>query len=223
MLPPVLPYLISRDYSGFIIIGVVLIVAICLHEYGHALADELQGDPTARLAGRLTIDPRAHLDPFGALMIVLVGFGWGKPVPMTPNAMRSRKYGAAIVGIAGPVVNIILAVATALVARALNIPLVIGFGSMPPGFGFSAQLASAFLYINVLLVILNLIPIPPLDGSRVVAALLPPDKQRFIYFMDQWGFLILLIAALLVLPHFLPPIANGAERRLLSLIGLHAY
>lgn len=218
MLPGVLPFLISRDYSGFIIIGFVLVVAICLHEFGHAVADEIQGDPTARLAGRLTVNPRAHLDPFGALMIVLVGFGWGKPVPMSPNSMRSRRYGAALVGIAGPLVNVILAVATAVVARALTIPLVIGFGAMP-GFSIASQLASAFLYINVLLVILNLIPIPPLDGSRVLAALLPPDKQRFIYFMDQWGFLILLIAALLVLPHFLPPIANGAERWLLNLIG----
>lgn len=220
MLPGVLPFLISRDYSGFVIIGVVLVVAICLHEFGHAVADEIQGDPTARLAGRLTVDPRAHLDPFGALMIVLVGFGWGKPVPMSPNSMRSRRYGAAFVGIAGPVVNVILAVATAVVARALAIPLVIGFGAMP-GFSFASQFASAFLYINVLLVVLNIIPIPPLDGSRVLAAILPPDKQRFIYFMDQWGFLILLIAALLVLPHFLPPIANGAERRLLNLIGFH--
>ncbi|HEU5001727.1 MAG TPA: site-2 protease family protein [Actinomycetota bacterium] len=215
-----LPFLIGRDYTGFIIIGVVLVVAICLHEFGHAVADDLQGDPTARLAGRLTIDPRAHLDPFGALMIVLVGFGWGKPVPMSPNSMRSRRYGAAFVGIAGPLVNIILAVATALLARVLRIPLVIGFGAMP-GFSLASQFASAFLYINVLLVILNLIPIPPLDGSRVLGSLLPPDKQRFIYFMDQWGFLILLIAALLVLPHLLPPVANSGERWLLNLIGFH--
>lgn len=216
--PGMLDFLIHGDFIDFFLIAFVLIAAISLHEYGHALADEMQGDPTARLAGRLTVNPVAHLDPFGTLMIVLVGFGWGKPVPISPANMRDRRFGAAVVGIAGPAVNLLLAIAGALVARVLRIPLFVGFGAIP-GLGFVSRLAAAWIYINVLLVILNLIPIPPLDGSRVLSALLPADKQKFIFFMDKWGFLILLGVAFFVLPNVLPPIATSVDLWLLRLVG----
>lgn len=212
-----LDFLIHGDFTDFFLIAIVLIAAISLHEYGHALADEMQGDPTARLAGRLTVNPMAHLDPFGTLMIVLVGFGWGKPVPISPANMRNRRFGAAMVGIAGPAVNLLLAVAAAILARALRIPLFVGFG-LPAG-GFVSRLLAAWIYINILLVVLNLIPIPPLDGSRVLSALLPADKQEFIFFMDKWGFLILLGLAFFILPRVLPPIATAAELWILRLIG----
>lgn len=212
-----LPYLISHDYVGFLIVGIVLIIAISLHEFGHAVADEMEGDPTARLAGRLTINPRNHLDPFGTLMIALVGFGWGKPCPISPANMRNRRFGSAIVGFAGPLVNALLAVATAVVARALRIQLVSGFGA--PGIPVTERLVSGFLYINVVLALLNLIPIPPLDGSRILGAILPPDKQRFVFFMDKWGFLILLLLAFFVLPSFLGRLATSAEIHLLQLVG----
>src|SRR5260370_16267222 len=88
--------LIHGQYSDFIIIVLAIVLAIALHEFGHAAADELQGDPTARLAGRLTLNPLRHLDPFGTILIVLVGFGWGKPVPMTPNKLRSPWFAAAL-------------------------------------------------------------------------------------------------------------------------------
>lgn len=219
MLLGMLQFLIHRDFTDVIIIGIALIVAISLHEFGHALADEMQGDPTARLAGRLTVNPRAHLDPFGTAMIVLVGFGWGKPVPMSPANLRNRRFGAAIVGIAGPAVNLVLALATALLARVTNSPVpFIGFGAVS-GVSFASRLMAGFLYINVLLLILNLVPIPPLDGSRVVSALLPPDRQQFIFFMDKWGFVVLLIVALFVLPTILPPIASFVETGILHLVG----
>lgn len=211
-----LPYLISHDYSDCIIIGICLIVAITIHEFGHAVAAQIEGDPTARLEGRLSLNPAAHLDPFGALMIVLVGFGWGKPVPIQTTNMRSQRFGAAIVGAAGPLTNAILAVATAFFARATNLTLEVGFSG---GFGITTggRLASAFIFLNVVLFLLNLIPVPPLDGSRVVSALLPPDKQKYIYFMDRWGFLILLVLALLVLPSILLSITNHVDLWLLRL------
>jgi Zn-dependent protease len=212
MLRSMLPYLMHRDFTDFVLVGLTLVIAIALHEFGHALMDELQGDPTARLAGRLTINPMAHLDPFGTLMIVLVGFGWGKPVPMSPPHMRNRRYGAALVGLAGPAVNLLLAFASALVARYLSL-------NPTDGATFAERFISTFLYINILLVVLNLIPIPPLDGSRVLSALLPPDKQQFIYFLDQWGFVILLVVALFVLPSILPPIASHVEVWILRLVG----
>ena len=214
-----LTLLIHGQIVGFLIIAAVLVASISIHEYGHALADELQGDPTARLAGRLTLNPIAHLDPFGALMIVMVGFGWGKPVPISPANMRSRRFGAAFVGIAGPLTNLILAVATALLARALHIFIpFLGLGA-PGGISIVSLVVTKFLYLNILLMLLNLIPIPPLDGSRVVSALLPPDKQQFIFFMDKWGVLLLLLAAFFILPSVLPPIADSVERALLRVVG----
>jgi Zn-dependent protease len=214
--PPMLQYLISGDFVGLIIVAITLVAAISLHEFGHALADELQGDSTARLAGRLTINPMAHLDPFGSLMIVLVGFGWGKPVPISPPNLRNRRFGAALVGIAGPTMNVLLAIASALVARYLNLGVITNPGTVS---SFTGRLVFVFLYINVLLALLNLIPIPPLDGSRILSAFLPPSKQHVVYFLDQWGFLILLVAAFFVLPRFLPALATHAELWVLRLVG----
>src|SRR4030088_2048759 len=138
--------LIHGQFSDFILIALAIVLAIALHEFGHAAADELQGDPPARLAGRLTLNPVRHLDPFGTLMIVLVGFGWGKPVPMTPSKLRNRRFGAALVGAAGPLVNVILAfTAGALLAR-------LG----PANYGsLTYRFLAEFLYLNVLLAILN--------------------------------------------------------------------
>src|SRR5438445_11383135 len=134
--------LIHGQFSDFILIALAIVLAIALHEFGHAAADELQGDPTARLAGRLTLNPVRHLDPFGTLMIVLVGFGWGKPVPMTTSKLRNRRVGAAVVGAAGPLVNVILAfISGALLGRMDPTT----YGSL--GYRF----VSEFLYLNVLL------------------------------------------------------------------------
>lgn len=203
-------YLIHGQYSDFAIVAVAIILAIALHEFGHAAADELEGDPTARLAGRLTLNPVRHLDPFGTLMIVLVGFGWGKPVPMTVTRLRNRRFGAAIVGIAGPMVNVILAfIAGALLGRLSGTSV----GSI------AFRFLSVFLYLNVLLVVLNLLPIPPLDGSRILAAILPPDRQEIIFFLDKYGFVILLLAAFLVLPRILGPIATSGSNLVLRLVG----
>jgi Zn-dependent protease len=217
-----LPYLIHHDFTDFVLIGIVLIVAITIHEFGHALADELEGDPTAREAGRLSLNPARHLDPFGTLMIALVGFGWGKPVPINTAAMRSRRFGGAIVGLAGPATNLILAITSALALRSLKVIPIVGFAS-GPGITLTNRFLSGFLYINVILALLNLIPIPPLDGSRILSAVLPPDKQHFVYFMDRWGFLIILIAALFVLPTFLGSVASAADRELLRLVGFKFY
>lgn len=214
MLPPMhlgmLDLLIHGQITQFVILAVAIVLAIALHECGHAVVDELQGDPTARLAGRLTVNPVRHLDPVGTLMIVLVGFGWGKPVPITPSKLRNRRFGAAFVGVAGPIVNVLLALVAGFFFGRLNVA---SAGSL------WAQFLYAFLSINVLLALLNLLPIPPLDGSRILAAVLPPDKQRIVYFLDQYGFVILLIAALFVLPSILTPIVNRGITLVLRLVG----
>jgi Zn-dependent protease len=175
------------------------------------VADDLEGDPTARLAGRLTVNPIRHLDPFGTVMIVLVGFGWGKPVPMTTSKLRNRRFGAAVVGFAGPAVNVILAIAAAAVyGREVNL-----FNE----FSLTNRILSSVVTLNILLAILNLLPIPPLDGSRILSAVLPPEHQQFIYFLDQYGFLILLLAALFVLPPIFTRITPHIATWLVNLVG----
>lgn len=212
-----LRYLFSNppDIAGFILLSVAFIIALSLHEYGHALAATLQGDPTARLAGRLTINPKSHLDPVGTFMLVMVGFGWGKPVPFAPNKLRSRQFGAAIVGLAGPVVNVILAFISAFLLLAL-------VRSGAPNEG-AAHLWGRFLQIsltlNVVLALFNLLPIPPLDGSRILSALLPPNRQHIVFFLDKWGFVILLLVGFILFPRFAGPVIDACTRLILTLVG----
>ena len=213
-----LGFLRTHDYESFLILAIVFVVAISLHEFGHAFVAEWEGDPTARLAGRVTLNPARHLDVFGTIMLVLVGFGWGKPVPISPANMRHRRWGAAIVGAAGPAMNVLQALAAAGLARALHLPLFVGIGGLP-GYSFTDRLVGAFLYLNILLALFNLIPVPPLDGSRVLSAFLPPNRQRVIYFLDQWGFLILLFAALLGALSGMATLAIHAESALLRVFG----
>lgn len=198
------------DIAGFILLAVAFIIALSLHEYGHAFAATLQGDPTAKLAGRLTINPMRHLDPVGTFMLVMVGFGWGKPVPFAPNKLRSARFGAALVGIAGPMVNIILAFLAAFVLTQLS-------QAGPPGlFGRFIVIG---LYLNVGLALFNLMPIPPLDGSRILSALLPPQKQEIIYFLDKWGFVFLLLFAFILFPAFARPIIDAVVLFIYTLVG----
>jgi Zn-dependent protease len=117
----------------------------------------------------------------GTLCIVLVGFGWGKPVPFRPEALSSKRFGAAIVALAGPAINLALAVASAFAIRFSGL-----FG------GSVWNFMQLFLTINVWLAVFNLIPVPPLDGSRLLTIFLPPAKQRIVFFLDRYGFMILL-------------------------------
>lgn len=206
ILPRVLGLLLEGQVLFALLIGLVLVIAITLHELGHAVAADLQGDPTPRLAGRITLNPLRHLDPIGTAALVLAGFGWGKPVPFSPKALRNRRIGPALVGIAGPAVNVILALAAAIALVNLQT---------------AREWVGVFLFqmlqINVLLALFNLIPIPPLDGSRLLTALLPPSKQQIVFFLDQWGFFILLALVFLVLPGVLGPVVNGISAWILGL------
>lgn len=208
-----LNYLLQNppDLLGFLIVALIFVVALSLHEFGHAAAATAQGDPTARLAGRLTINPRAHLDPLGTVMLVLVGFGWGKPVPFAPNKLRSERFGAAAVGLAGPLVNVILAfVSAAALVNAL---------SNGSGDGLVARTLFISLRLNIVLALFNLLPIPPLDGSRVLSVLLPPSKHHIIYFLDKWGFVLLLLLVFLVFPSFAGPVVGAAMGLILNVVG----
>jgi len=209
--------LLRSDPLVFFLLAVALIEAIAMHEFAHALAADLQGDRMPRAFGRLTLNPAKHLDPIGTLMLLLAGFGWGKPVEFRPQALSSKRFGAAMVALAGPMMNVALAVAAALVGRIMGIDFrfLIFSGDRDP----FALFLLLFFSLNVLLAVFNLIPLPPLDGSRLLTILLPPDKQRIIYFLDQYGFLILLALLLFTNFSFLTPILERVQDLLLTLAG----
>lgn len=205
--------LLSEGPAGllaFALLAGALVLAIGLHEYAHALAADLQGDRLPRAMGRLTPNPIKHLDPLGTILIFIAGFGWGKPVEFRPEALSSRRFGAALVALAGPSMNVLLAIGGAFVYR-LILP------GEPPEFieAFLGQ----FVFINVVLAVFNLLPVPPLDGSRLLTIFLPPSRQNIIFFLDRFGFLIL-IAIVFLAPSVLSPVIDFALRLVLGLTGL---
>jgi Zn-dependent protease len=178
-----------------IAILLILFVSLPFHEFSHALAAYRLGDSTAKYMGRLTLNPLAHLDPFGALLILLVGFGWAKPTPYNPYNVRGGKTGEVIIAVAGPISNLVLAIAAALPLR-----YIYATGVGVPDVVVSAL--STFVMLNVILAVFNLIPIPPLDGSKLLYAVMSPQTERqWRPVLEQYGFIILFAALLLpVLP-----------------------
>ena len=203
--------LLNQDPLAFVLLAVALIGAIALHEYAHALAADLQGDRMPRAMGRLSLNPARHLDPLGTLCIFLVGFGWGKPVEFRPQALASRRFGAAFVALAGPLMNLLLAVIAAfpLVARVRG-------GTLD---GAVFEFLRYFFAINVVLAVFKLVPLPPLDGSRLLTIFLPPSRQNIIYFLDKWGFLILILLVFLGGVALLEPVIDWAQSLILGLAG----
>lgn len=168
---------------AFLLLAAALVLAIGLHEYAHALAADLQGDRLPRAMGRLTLNPIKHLDPLGTVLIFIAGFGWGKPVEFRPEALASRRFGAAAVAIAGPLMNVVLGLVGALAYRVY---------SLGPYVEFLEMFLRSFIFINAVLAVFNLLPVPPLDGSRLLTIFLPPSRQNIIFFLDRFGFLIIL-------------------------------
>jgi len=170
-----------------------LILSIVIHEMAHGYAANALGDPTARLAGRLSGNPLVHLDPLGSVIIPAllffgnagILFGWAKPVPYNPYNLSNKKYGEALVAAAGPAVNILLAFIFAMIIRSADI-----FGLSDSFVG----LASYIVYINILLACFNMIPFPPLDGSKILMALLPFSAQQkyrtMIASVERYGFFV---------------------------------
>jgi len=158
-----------------------------VHEYAHAFMADRKGDPTARLQGRLSLNPMVHLDPVGTLFLLIAGFGWGRPVPVDDYNLADPKRDMAIIALAGPAINLI----TAGLASGL---LFLSVGGMVGVF------LVRFILISVMLAFFNLIPLYPLDGSKILMAILPPDTAETVgYFLQEYS-LILLV--LLILPLF---------------------
>ncbi len=162
---------------------IILVLAISVHEFAHALTADWLGDPTPRSQGRLTLDPRRHLDPFGSIMFLIAGFGWGKPVYTDPRYFRTdARTGMAVVAAAGPLSNLLL-------AYLASIPLRLGLVST----GALAYFAMAFIQLNLLLMLFNLLPIAPLDGYRVAVGLLPDEWALNVMRFERQGPLLLML------------------------------
>jgi Zn-dependent protease len=173
-----------------LIAGIIaLLVGLTFHEFSHALLADQLGDHRPRAMGRLTLNPIPHIDPIGALMLVVAGFGWAKPVMVNPAALRGGARDMAIVAFAGPIANVVVAIGFAIVYRVLDI---VGVDD-----GFVLRLIQLIVALNLLLAIFNLIPIPPLDGYNVLLAFLPPRQAMVVRQYAPYGVILLLLLVFL--------------------------
>jgi Zn-dependent protease len=172
----------------FVVWIIAVIIPIALHEFAHALAATLQGDPTPKSMGRLTLNPIAHIDPVGLFLLILAGFGWGKPTPFNPMYLRNKRFGPALVALAGPLLNLFLIVVFTLVLKAVGF---LGTENMLVLF------LVALVQINIVLMVFNLLPIPPLDGSKVFFSLLPSSTLSFQSQLERLGPMLLIGVILL--------------------------
>lgn len=171
--------------SWIIAVAAIILVALPVHEMAHAAMAVQLGDPTPRMQGRYTFNPLAHIDPIGAALIAITGFGWAKPVQWDPrNIDVDIRLGTILVAAAGPVSNLLLAICAVFLVQFAPIPML-------------EQFLTFFVWINVLLFVFNLIPIPPLDGSHILFALLPGTNFELRMALNRYGFLILMVTIFL--------------------------
>ena len=177
-----------------------LVVGVVLHEAAHAYSAYLLGDDTAYRAGRVTLNPAAHLDLLGSMMFLMAGFGWGKPTPVVTSKLRGGVLGPVAVAAAGPLSNLLI---VAVCAALYLLP--------PFQSGYLQVIVLLAAFGNALLFVFNLIPIPPLDGAKVIFPFLPRSLSGFVDFMNQYGPMILLVLVLLT---FLPMLPSPLSYRL---------
>lgn len=218
---------IANSVRNFAVAFIPAFLGIILHEVGHGWAALHQGDRTAKLMGRLTLNPFPHIDPLGLIVFILTSlsgsfvFGWAKPVPVDPRNFRNPSKGMMIVSLAGPGTNIVLAILFGLL---LKISLVL----MPPltyqssqTYIFLLSTLQAGIMINLCLAFLNLLPIPPLDGSKVISYFLPPRTAYSYLSTERYGFLILMILIVAgVLNKILGPVLQGSFQLILKSFGI---
>ena len=172
--------------SFYILLAPGILAALTVHEFSHGWIAYRLGDPTAARAGRLTLNPLAHLDPIGTIMLFIVHFGWAKPVPVNPYYFRNPREGMIWVSLAGPASNIIFAAILGIALRALMFVGIVSYH------GFMFNILSLAVFINLMLAFFNLIPVPPLDGSKIVGGLLPERYLEAWENFERYGFIILI-------------------------------
>ncbi len=198
--------LLIKDPLTFVLIAVPLLYSVILHELAHGWVAYRMGDPTAKMMGRLSLNPLRHLDPVGTLMLFFVGFGWARPVPVNFANLRETRGGFILVSSAGIIVNTILAFLSILLLRMLS-----------PGEGIIGTALYYMAQINIILAAFNLIPIPPLDGSKILMGFLPDDLGNSLARLEPYGFFIIIG---LLFFGFLNPLIDFFRWIILSIISL---
>ncbi len=199
--------LLLKDPFTFILISIPLLYSIILHELAHGWVAYRMGDPTAKRLGRLSLNPLNHLDPIGTLMLFVFGFGWAKPVPVNFNQLRDKRMGMLWVSAAGIITNMLLAFCAFLAERLIA----------PSPTGTLAQVLYVVAQINIILAAFNLIPLPPLDGSKILLAFASQNVRNLLFRIEPFGFLI--IIALLYMG-LLNPVINFFQSAILSVINI---
>jgi len=174
--------LLMNDPIAFVILVIPLLYSVVIHEVAHGWVASRMGDPTAKRMGRLSLNPIRHLDLVGTLMLFLVGFGWAKPVPVNFHYISNRRKGLIFVSSAGILANILFAFGALLVYRLLHLPSV----------GLAAVIVFTIAHINITLASLNLIPIPPLDGSKILMGFTSGKASYFLARIEPYGFFIMI-------------------------------
>ena len=174
--------LLFRNPGAFVLLVIPLLYSIILHELAHGWVADKMGDSTARWLGRLSLDPRKHLDPIGTLMLFIFGFGWAKPVPVNFNNLHDLRKGLILVSAAGIVANILLAFIALFLLRLLN----------PETFGALSTFLIYMAQINIMLAAFNIIPIPPLDGSKILMGFSSAQFQYSLARLEPYGFFIII-------------------------------
>jgi Zn-dependent protease len=237
--------MIQRDYSGLIFIIILaiysmmnsnfnlmatlltfpgIVLAITFHEYAHARVSDRLGDPTPDRQGRLTLNPLAHLDLVGTIFLIFAGFGWGKPVEINPTYYRNPVRDNMLVAIAGPVTNLILGLLLLLIYNIINEIIPVGQELSNP-MAILLVMIDLAAQINVALAVFNMIPLPPLDGSKILRYFLRGKAAEFLYFIEKYSTIILLILFMTDwISKYISPVVywiyNGMDKIIGFLIGL---
>ena len=171
----------------FVFYILALFVTITIHEFSHALAADILGDPTPRLQKRLTLNPKYHIDPFGLLFLFLVGFGWGRPVEFDPFNLKNPRRDAAIISLAGPFSNFLLALILSILLKMFI------FFEIKILYTISSLFFIPMIYLNIVLGVFNLLPVHPLDGFKIVGGLLPEKQAKEWYSLEKYGLIFLFL------------------------------
>jgi len=199
--------LLIKNPQAFALIAIPLLYAIIFHELAHGWVAYKMGDPTAKSQGRLSLNPLKHLDPMGTAMLFIFGFGWARPVPVNFSNLRDRRKGMILVSSAGIITNILMAFAALFIIQ---------FFSLQTS-GMLGVMLYYFAQINIILAAFNLIPIPPLDGSKVLMGFASPKIQASLLRFERYGFIIVIV---LLFTGILEPVIHFLQWLITSAIGL---
>ncbi|GBF03838.1 peptidase M50 [Deinococcus aerius] len=198
--------LLSTSPVAFVIVAAALVLSLTVHEFAHAWTADRLGDPTPRRFGRVTLNPVRHLDPFGTLLLLIAGFGFARPVPINPNNLG--RWGTLWVSAAGPISNLLIALLAGLLLRFL------------PYSDFTAAVLLTILSTNIVLAVFNLIPIPLLDGSRILGALVPSLGRSLAQFEAQPFSFVIVMLFILIAQRPIGNIIGSVQRWVLGAVGI---